>query len=193
MEDIKDNWLYIAEPYFRGFFLPRRYNREYILRVPSQHCAYTFSTRLLRYVNDPIVLWVMEMPSDVIRQQRRQYVRLDVALDVELELLEAGEESGQTLSLITKDISGSGAGVVIKERDPVRAGGKVRVLLRLEDGQRICAEGEVLRIVQPDTEEERPVAAIRFTGLEAKEKRRLERYIFHKQIERRKKESELFS
>lgn len=191
VEDIRDTTLCIAEPYFRGFFLPRKYNREYRVRVTTEQCTYVFTTRLVKYVEEPIPLWAIAMPTEVVREQRRDYVRLNVNLDVTLQNLDDSEEE-EPISAITKDISGTGVSVLLKDAAGICKGKHVRVTMSLED-KVIQVEGIVLRVLLPEAEHEKPLAAIQFKDIDRKQKEWIIRYIFKKQLERRHKEEALFA
>lgn len=191
IEDIRDGVLYFAEPYYRGFYLPRKYDRQFFIQVPGDDCSYSFTTRLLRCVNEPIPLWVMAMPKEASRKQRRDFVRLDVRLPVQVEVRE-GEEIKTSFSGTSKDISGSGMGLLLKEADQLERNANILVTFPLGEGAVITAAGRVLRIILPEAEQEKPVAAIQFTKIEERQKDLIVKYVFRKQIERRQQDVRLF-
>lgn len=192
IEDIQGDGLYMSEPYLRGFYLPRHYDKEYMVQVPGENCSYLFKTRLLRCVKDPILMWVMAMPQAAVRKQRRDFVRLDIRLDVQVEVLLEEEESLMGFVASTKDISGSGMGLLLKNAELLQPDMRVKLTWMLGDETPVCAEGIVLRIIEPEAEYDKPVAAIRFDKIDKKQKDQITKFVFRKQIERRRKEVELF-
>ena len=187
IEDIHDNALSVTAPYAKGFYLPRKYKKQFAARVIADDCTYVFKTMLLQYKEDPIPLWVISSPVEITRVQRRNFVRLDIHLNVTLELADP-ELNGPTLTTITKNLSAGGMGVLLET--PLDIGTKVKISLSLENNNLIETEGEVVRIIPPETEQERYINSIKFTKEDAREI--FAKYIFRKQIELHQKEKQLF-
>jgi c-di-GMP-binding flagellar brake protein YcgR len=188
VEEVSDSEITVVEPYGQGFYLPRNYQQLYKGRVVLDNCAYLFKTKLIRYIDGFIPLWVMAMPVEIRRDQLRNFVRLPIHVDVTIVLLAEGNE-GEPISTITQNISGSGVGVVLKEPLPLRS--KVKVVLPL-DYDVVEAEGEVVRVVAPEPNYDKQAIGINFTNIKESSRKIIIRYIFRKQVARRKKEAELF-
>ncbi len=191
IEDIGEDSMTIAAPYRRGSFLPPWTGRTFSGRIAGDKCAYIFKSALLQYITDPIPLWVIAPPTDVKKVQMRSYVRLDVVLDVKLEFAGEGDGgSSHVISTLTRDISAGGTRVVVSK--PLVPGKKVKITLSLPEADSVEAVGEVLRNIPPENPGERHTAAIEFIDIKEKNRGKIVKYIFRKQIERRKKERELF-
>jgi c-di-GMP-binding flagellar brake protein YcgR len=188
IEDVQENGLVIAAPYSQGYFLPPRPGRDMHARVTANGCAYLFVVKLQKYVHAPIELWTIAWPTDVERVQLRSYVRFDVNLDVHLTF--AHEDHQQPYVTITKDISAGGLGVMMASPPP--AGTQMDIVLYLEEDNAVEAQGEIIRVIPPDEEHEKSSVAIRYVQMDEKDRVRVIRFIFKKQIERRKKHQEIF-
>lgn len=190
IEDIGEGFVAIAAPYRRGFYLPPWSGRQVSARVTADSCAYLFKAKLLRYVAEPIPLWIIEPPAELKKVQMRSYVRLGIVLDVKLEVL-ADDGDNQVLATLTRDISAGGLRVATAK--PLGAGTKLKVTLPLPGmGTTVEATGEVIRDIPPEKAGDRHAAAIEFTDIKEKARGEIIKYIFKKQAERRKKELELF-
>jgi c-di-GMP-binding flagellar brake protein YcgR len=190
IEDLGTDTITIAAPYRKGRFLPPWTGRKFSVRVPAEGCAYLFESTLLRTVSDPIALWVIAPPVNIKKVQVRAYVRLPDVLDVTLELLGKEESEGDVITTLTKDISGGGIKVVLN--NPLPAGTKLRVILPLPGVGTVVTMGEVVRGIPPEQSGDRPAAAIEFRDIRERDRGNIVKYIFKKQIERRKKENDLF-
>ena len=188
IEEVSDSEITVVEPYGQGCYLPRNYQQSYKGRVVLDNCAYLFETRLIRYVEGFIPLWVIAMPSEVKKDQLRNFVRLSIHVDVNIQLLtELGDV--EQFNTLTQNISGSGVGVVLKKSLPL--GSKVTVVLPL-DQYVVKAEGEVVRVIEPEPEYDKYAIGINFTIIDEPSRKKIISYIFRKQIARRKKEVSLF-
>ncbi|MDR3592876.1 MAG: PilZ domain-containing protein [Negativicutes bacterium] len=188
IEDIADDSLTIAAPYSYGYYLPPRPGREVSARVTTDDCAFLFKVNLLSYAHNPVPLWTVSWPTDVERVQMRSYVRFDVNLDVRLSITD--EETPKPILTMTKDISAGGLRVLMGE--PLPVGSELSVALYLESDNVMEAKGEVVRIIRPRTEHEKYAVAIRYLEIDEKSRSQIIKFIFRKQIERRKKQQEVF-
>ncbi|HEY3426589.1 MAG TPA: flagellar brake domain-containing protein [Negativicutes bacterium] len=193
IEDITEHSIIIAEPYSQGFFLPRKYQKQYTARVVTGNCAYLFKTELLRYIRKPIPLWVISLPVDIQRKQLRGFVRFTGNLDVNLEWIDTENET-KNKNTLTKDISGNGIGVISDEIIPIGTKIKAAFSIEIKNSNKleVKAEGEVTRIIPLETADEKYVIGIKFSKIAEITRVAIIKYIFQKQIERRKKESQLF-
>jgi c-di-GMP-binding flagellar brake protein YcgR len=188
IEDIQENELIIAAPYSQGYYLPPRSEREFYARVTADDCAFVFKTSLRGYVQDPVALWTISWPTDVERVQMRSYVRFAVNLDVRL--TNSDEDDAKPVSTLTKDISAGGLRVLMGT--PLPVGTHLDVTLYLDEENAVEAKGEVVRIIRPKAEHEKYAVAIRFSQIDEKVRSQVIKFIFKKQIARRKKQIEVF-
>lgn len=185
IEDKAEDSLTIAAPYRRGFYLTPIPDRDVFARVTSDNCAYQFKSTLVRVEEDPIPMWVLTPPAELQRIQMRAYVRLNIVLDAELEILE-NLSDGETFATLTRDISAGGIRVLMNK--PLNQGMKVKVVMPLPGTTTIEATGEVVREIPPEQTGDKPSAAIQFMEVKEKTRGDIVKFIFKKQVERRKKE-----
>lgn len=190
IEDIGEDSMTIAAPYRRGSFLPPWSGRAFSGRVAADKCAYMFKSALLRYITDPIPLWIISPPADIKKVQMRSHVRLDIVLDVKLEFPGEGEGGSRVLATLTRDISAGGLRVAVNK--PLGVGTKFKVILPLPEAATVEATGEVIRSISPENPGDRHAAAIEYIDIKEKDRGEIVKFIFRKQVERRKKERELF-
>lgn len=188
IETVSDSEITVVEPYGQGFYLPRNYQQLYQSRVVLDNCAYLFKTKLIRYIEGFIPLWVVAMPEEIQRDQLRNFVRLRIHVDAVIVLL-TEEGDGEQISTITQNISGSGVGVLLKE--PLPLGSKVKVVLPL-DHYVVEATGEVVRVSAPEPNYDKHAIGINFMNINESSRKIIISYIFRKQVARRKKEAALF-
>jgi len=187
IEDMGNESLTIAAPYSQGYFLNPRLGEKYTVSISAADCSYVFKAALLNYIRQPIPLWEITLPTALERQQLRSFVRLDVILDIRLEVFTAEKTVIDTL---TKDVSAGGLRIMINK--PIPVGTKLNMFLSLSEDEKLEAEGEVVRIISPEEEHDKYEVAIRFSEIKERIRSRIVKYIFKKQIERRRIESDLF-
>lgn len=184
IEDITKSSLAIAVPYAKGCFMTYEKGGEINARVTDGGCACLFTTTVLGSKYDPIPLWVVALPTTVKKIQLRNFVRLDVNLGVQMEL---GEEAGKgwNVSTLTKDISGGGIQVLLPT--PLSIGIRTKITLPLSDRTVVEAKGEVVRVIPPLADYGKYGIGIKFTAIEERTRDGIIKYIFQKQVERRRK------
>ncbi len=188
IEDIGRHSMTIAAPYRRGFYLPPSAGREMGVRAAADTCAYLYKATLLSHNADPVPVWVITPPADVKKIQLRSHVRIRVVLDATLELV--GEENGGVIATLTRDISAGGLKVALIR--PLVAGTRVKVTVNLPGTGAVEALGEVIRDIPPEAPGDKRTAAIKFTAIRERDRGEIVKFIFKKQVERRKKELEFF-
>lgn len=109
-----------------------------------------FSTQIVSVLDHPAT-WVVSRPKpqEIIRQQRREFVRVAADLPVRLEI----GQRRQALNLRSKDISGGGIGVWIPKGTPVHPGDVLGCKFTLpKEGFPVDVECLVVRVGEPNEE-----------------------------------------
>ncbi len=189
IEDIKGGKIMITAPYRKGFYLPPRVGRKLTLKVPGDGCAYVFEAELQRIEKQIISLWEIGVTSEAKRIQVREFVRVKIALNVRIEVVE-GPDRGKKFTSLTRDFSAGGMRVVLPFALFEKS--RVNILLLMPHHSAIAVKGRVLRIIPPETEDDKMSGVIEFLDVDERVRRHIIRFLFHKQAERRKKEKELF-
>lgn len=139
-----------------------------------------------RIPGDPSIL-VVDWPQDIERIQRRNDVRVEAAIPVDLELLGRVSALSRRIEAQTIDVSAGGIRVLTTERIPSEV--QIRVRIKLPDQSPVVAFGQVLRVHGVDelTEDKRFWAAIRFTAIDERDRQEIARAVFNIQRERLRK------
>ncbi|RAK22183.1 c-di-GMP-binding flagellar brake protein YcgR [Anoxybacillus vitaminiphilus] len=158
--------------------------------VGKDHSLYLFDTEVTGKIKQPIPLVVLSYPGEreLIRIQRRQYVRVEANEDIAIHPFN-GEFSPFTT--ITSDISAGGAAVVLPYKiKGLEPGMKVETWLVLHmrsgDIHHLNIPSKIVRIFK---QEHSPVekVSLQFLDMTQQERLLLIRYSFEKQLEKRQK------
>lgn len=112
--------------------------------------------------------------------ERRRYVRLDTRLEINYTVLRTGKESSTTTE--SKDISGGGIRIFLKESLPTHTLLKLDILLP-EDPPSISCKGEVVwteefSVLRGEKKEKsRYEAGIQFTKIDPRDRDRIIKYV----------------
>lgn len=156
--------------------------------------VYQFMCTLLSKKVHPLPLWVVSLPFDIKKVQLRSFVRVASSLATKLKIIlpeadnpvSAFEVTEQPIySLATKDISGGGIQVVSKYA--FKPGARVEVVLDIPGGSTVSALGEVVRVQQPQPDNPIFWVGIKFVDIQEKDRSKIIKYIFKKQLEQRQK------
>lgn len=125
--------------------------------------------------------------EEFIKIQRREFVRVETAVDV------AVENNDEFQQFVTEDISAGGLLLNITSGANFREGDTVNLLIVLpfSNGE-ICyvqTESLVVKIFERDS---RSYASIQFSGTDDIDKQHIVRFCFERQLQKRKKELELY-
>lgn len=95
--------------------------------MPSEKCTYRFSSVFCASSPLPDHIWYMELPAEVERQQKRDFVRVPVPLPMQVTLpnLYGGKNKAKDTTLV--DISGNGVSFVWKE--PLEDGMEIEIAI----------------------------------------------------------------
>ncbi len=189
VEDVKGERIWITSPYRRGFNLPPHLGRSLTIKVPGDNCAYLFQAELRRVENNVIALWEIQPSSEAKRVQVREYVRVNIAIKARIEVTD-GPDAGKKLTTLTRDLSAGGMRVALPHA--LFEGSSAGVLLLIPGHQAIALKGKVLRVIAPETENDKMTGVLEFVDVDERVRKHIIRYLFHKQAERRKKDKELF-
>ncbi|MCJ8006692.1 flagellar brake protein [Lederbergia wuyishanensis] len=187
--DYDGNKIYISYPLGvtskKTIFL-RTDTNMYATFIDEESGAYLFKTKVIGRLKNQIPLLILTFPDEenLMKIQRRQFVRIDVAIDVSLHLLETGE----VLPTITDDFSAGGCAVILPQNVTIDRGalGKICVVLPMQSGEYIYLNLDC-RIIRSFDKNKRQLASIQFLNVTNKEQQQLMRFCFEKQLEYRKR------
>jgi c-di-GMP-binding flagellar brake protein YcgR len=200
VEDVTKDTIEIAIPSKRGHLLPLSEQTWFIGKIVDTTCLYTFKARIFQVaLKKSVPTWIIEMPQEVEKTQRRLYIRRDSSLPVFLKIVPSGEHevsiAGRKYSpeeletkiweMATKDISGSGAKLISKWHIP--EGTNVDITIVLPEVGDFDALGKVVRSELVNPEIGLYWVGMHYTDLSERERDKIIRFVFKKQIELRKR------
>ncbi|MEC1432781.1 cyclic di-GMP receptor DgrA [Bacillus subtilis] len=154
--------------------------------VGKDEVPYRFISRIKGKVKDKLQMICLEVPPREImkRIQRRQYVRTDAVLDVQIQ--PGNEEEIRTLSY---NISAGGIAVVLADGHSFQSGESLRLIIRLpeeEHTRQIETEAVVKRIFNDPKSEKRKMT-LEYSEIAAGDQQALLQYCIRRQLNKRRK------
>ena len=186
IEEVTDEHLLIAMPMSKGYpvFLPLDENIN--IRIVDNGTVYQFTCTLVSKRLHPLPVWVVTRPREIIKVQQRSFVRVRTSLPVEISIFD--DETAQfsnPFQARSRDLSGGGIQLVSKEALDLAM--KVQLAFELPEAGPIVVNGEVVRIEKPHHDRDIFWIGIKFLDLAERERSKIIRYIFKKQLEERRK------
>ncbi|MEN3184067.1 MAG: PilZ domain-containing protein [Atribacterota bacterium] len=176
IEFVNRDTLWLAAPQERGTLVPVSLGETLEVYIVGENEVFFFEGKVKDRVKKGNIAYVVfDMPENVVRKQRRNYVRFEAVLPV---LLKKEEKS---FPGTTKNISGGGMLVQLREgRDVFDSREELLFLLSL-DGRDIIGRARVVRKDGPG------LYAFQFSEIADQDRESIIKYIFQKQIELRRK------
>lgn len=154
--------------------------------VGKDEVPYRFISRIKGKVKDKLQMICLEMPprEKMKRIQRRQYVRTDAVLDVQIQ--PGNEEEFRTLSY---NISAGGIAVVLADGLSFQSGESLRLIIRLpeEEHTRQIETEAVVRRIFNDPKSEKRKMTLEYSEIAAGDQQALLQYCIRRQLNKRRK------
>lgn len=130
----------------------------------------------------PMLKLAYEGDDDLIKNQRREYVRVDVNVDV------AVESEGKILRLVTADLSAGGLAINLPNSNILQEKSVVDLLIVLPFAKReieyVRAEAKVIRVWEADR---RNIASLEFLNITPSNRQQIVQFCFERQLLLKKK------
>lgn len=156
--------------------------------VASDGSVYLFETEVKGRTKQNIPMLILAFPGkdNLIKIQRRQYVRVETPLDIALHPIN-GEFSPFTT--ITEDISAGGASVLVPASSKFQSGMVIRAwcVLPMQNGEYhyLILNCKIIRVI--DHNETRNKLSLQFIDLSGVERQHILRFSFERQLALKKK------
>ena len=206
IEDMFPNGIIVGAPFDseKGYYLSLRPGTKLRISFPKKDAIYQFNTVVKDSRTGRIPIIVVDKPKELLRFQRREFVRLDDVIPViykvtvpedmnikyklidknKLEEVDFTEEE-KFLNGFTKNISGNGMLIIVK-KDVAKVGNILEISFQLPGRTKnFNVIGEIVRIadeVRTESPDEVGVG-IRFIKIDERDRTEIIRYIFDKQRE----------
>jgi c-di-GMP-binding flagellar brake protein YcgR len=189
IEEVTSTQIICAMPMIKGRPLILQLGTKFYGKAVIDGVVYLFFSTLLDKKMFPLPVWIIDLPNDIQRIQQRSFVRVDAMLPVEVSPLaeknDEGIDEAAPLKVITKDISGGGAQLILNE--PVEIGTRLSLVIEVPDMEPIETIGEVIRVEKPKQDRKLFWIGIKFLDIQETFRNKLIKFIFKKQLEQRQK------
>ncbi len=156
--------------------------------VGDENAIYQFPAKFKRKVilNIPGIAVSIPNKTEIIRIQRREFVRVDAAIDV---AVHSKNRTFSPFTSVTSDISGGGLSIIVNEQSKFKLGEKLDIWLALPliEG-RIEYIHSTAQIIFIQSKNKLNTISVKFLSLKQQEQQKMISYCFEKQREVRKKE-----
>ncbi|MFG6114501.1 flagellar brake protein [Halobacillus sp. MO56] len=190
--DKKGDYLFLAYPVGEktrktGIFLEgTQFKLSFVGKDKS---VYLFETSVFarKKLKIPVLVFYFPGDNEIIRVQRRKYVRIETAVDV---AVHSNQSVGPPFTTITMDISGGGAAIVLPESHQLKHQENLDLMLVFPmnsgDIRYIEAKGTVVRIFK-NKGVERDIASIEFSSIPDNQRQTIIQFCFERQLYMRKR------
>ncbi|HZK42813.1 MAG TPA: flagellar brake domain-containing protein [Syntrophomonadaceae bacterium] len=178
VEGKTNEFLYLAIPIRRGELIPLRKGSEIKVVFTHEKNTYSFTTLIMERQREPIPVLKVHKPENLVRIQRRSYVRLLLNLEATFSVLpDQTEHKGTTLDV-------SGGGVLLITKTELEKGQILDFRLDIPENDPIYCKAEVIRVLDiAKTSFEDSKVAIKFLDIHEAKRDQIFKYIFKKERE----------
>jgi c-di-GMP-binding flagellar brake protein YcgR len=157
--------------------------------VPDENGAHLISAIIEEADNSNVKL-TLRPTGEVGFVQRRRYFRLSQPnVNIQYQHLDDdGTEYPQLpVESIVWDISGDGAGLVIRSSKPLHTGERIKLYMKIPDHETMSCTGEIMRIVRKSIIRNESLVGVQFKAINEVHRDKLIRYITQTQLSLRKR------
>ncbi len=183
---IDENEFIIAAPISEGKIYPIRKGWKLNIYFLEKDSLYRMEAEVTaRRTIRNIAYLTVAKNSELVKVQRRQFFRFECSLPVlyrvaDMKPDEKGKEEEDFIKTITRDLSGGGISLLLKEK--IEVGLLLKCELWLTDAKKIQFSGEVVRCSKSDFNANYGYeAGIRFCEIDYHDKENIIKYIFSEQ------------
>jgi c-di-GMP-binding flagellar brake protein YcgR len=186
VEDMNDNSVVLASPIKDRIpvFIPVDGRIDVSFSDPSG--SYMFSTRVQKYIRELVNQIVVAKPTELIRIQQREYVRLNVNVGIRIAVTNGGEFSEH--EGVTNDLSGGGCRVAVPGSMTFEHNQEVSFSMELNK-KTIIGKGRIIwqKIEREPDKPDRVLIGVQFERLSEDNVKFIMQYVYLQQIEFRRK------
>jgi len=182
VEEIRDQALYIGAPYHQGEIVPLRVGTVLEVLFNDQMSAYVFNSTIKQRITFPIPVFVLDIPNEIRKIQRRSFVRIKTFLPITYQVVTkeglSEPQKGNMLDL-------SGGGMCFKTFDKLESNELLFIRLTLPAAElNICAR--ILRVNKSEETNSYNISS-EFHEISEHDRDLIIRYVFELQRTMRKK------
>lgn len=149
--------------------------------------AYRFTTKIVAHKTLRVPTLVVNVPQSVERIQRREFVRVQAAIDVAVHSL---AHKFPAFTTVTYDISAGGASIILGTHNKVSVGDQVELIFAFQmNNEAIHYVMTNARLLRLDEQKGQPIlGSFQFTNISAKDQQKFVQLCLEIQREARQKE-----
>lgn len=182
IDEVGEKILSVFAPIVQGAVVPLREGTPAKIIFWDEIAAYEISTKIIQRIAVPVAVLVLELPDDVRRVQRRNYVRVPAFYPVSFRsVTRQGLSDAQKAEML--DLSGGG--MRFQTNDPVEKSAILIANIALPSGP-IQTTARVCR-VEKDSESNKYSVSVDFYQIPERDRDRIIRCVFDLQRNARKK------
>ncbi|WP_018704293.1 flagellar brake protein [Anaeromusa acidaminophila] len=193
IEEVHKTELIVAMPMSKGYPVLLYEGSKFIGNLLFPGGKYVFTSFFLGKALDPLPVWKISLPQNIHKVQQRSFVRVAARISVRLTYTEKKGEPPRdelidhSLILDSKDISG---GVSLIAKHALKYGQIVQLSMQVpgdEGDELIETLGTVVRCEKPADDSPFFWIGVRFESIQERDRQKVVRFVFKKQLEHRQK------
>lgn len=182
VDDIREQMLFIGAPYDQGQILPLRVGTVLEVFFYDDISAYCFDTTIKQRIALPIPIFVLDLPDEIRKIQRRQFVRVKTAFPIIYRII---TEKGLSDPGNGKLLDLSGGGMRFETLAKLENNALFSIQLKLPSGE-LNTLGRVLRVQRIEKAKSYNISS-EFYEISEHDRDMIIRYVFELQRTLRKK------
>ena len=171
-------------PFDKGFPVYVSVGAKVYGRIITDAAPYLFVSHYLEKRMSPLPVWIISPPTEITKLQQREYVRIDAKIPATVAFIDQEEELPPQ-QLLINDISGGGLRLIAQQSYPI--GMNLLITFELPGQESIETIVQVVRCEQPQTDLNVYWIGVRYVGLQEKQRNKIIKYVFQKQLERHRR------
>lgn len=183
IEEVDEHFMILAMPIRHSIPVLLSPNTEFYGSILDASGRYQFKSIYKAKKMVPIPIWVVTLPTNLKKVQLRSFVRLDVSVPVSLS--ESESENSVPKVFNTHDLSGGGLCLISKV--PITPNTPVNLTIDLAEQGKVNVSGMTVRLAKQPSDLLLYLISIKFIDIIEHDRSKIIKFIFQKQLERKRK------
>lgn len=193
IQEVRDDGFLIQEPVYKRFILSLKNGEKVGLGIFTESDRYTFEASVLGVKDENnLKLYILSQPENVKKHERRNFVRVEVAINILYEVLKTPPNSMKdavkykpSQTAVAIDLSGGGMMLKVDKSLPEKAFLVMEFELVIKGNiQKMKLFGQVMRnLVEERSGIRRYLCGVSFYNLDERTQDKIIAYVFDKMIE----------
>ena len=180
VEEIRDDSLVLAMPISRGEIVTLRRDTPITINFMLSGANHVFEATILERIREPLPVFVVKMPSEAKKKQRRSWVRVPASMKISYTTVK-DKSIIDELYLEAQTIDISGGGLLFYSDRGYRPGERMKVILHLPKRPLEIRAKVVRSMLIPDQQPRLYQTGVEFTDIRERQRDRVMKYVFEQQ------------